>query len=227
MGVVFIAETDYSALLPVIDPDNSTSGASNVYFSAWTNTGCHNAQSGRDITECHWRYDIWNRIQTSVHIAHRTFKSPPWVSEWQYSHVRQQIAYPTSFVWWINIQSETIKQRATLMGFMEFLDFWWDSIVQEETQCALEICDESDNWIQTSSDSYIGIPFTLWLVWSDDVAVFRCTWISREWYCDLKAWCRGIECSCEEFDACYWNWRWRRSTGCGAPNNAYCKTLDN
>jgi len=55
------------------------------------------------------------------------------------------------------------------------------------TNCGLATCKECEHWIQTSSHSYTGIPFTLWLLCSDNVAVFRCAWRSRGWYCDEKA----------------------------------------
>jgi len=109
---------------------------------------------------------------------------------------------------------------------MEFWHFWWVPSVQDWKQYGLAHCDECENWIQTSSHSYTGIPFTLWLVLSGDVAVFRCAWRSRGWDCEGKAWCRCIVFRCEEFDACYPDWRRRSSTGCGALDDTDCKALD-
>jgi len=134
--------------------------------------------------------------------------------------------YPSCFVWYLNIQSETIKQWLALTLFMEFSDFWWDSSIQDKKQCGQENCDECENWIQTSSHSYTRIPCTLWLVLSDDVAVFRCTWRSRGWYCDGNAQYRCSEFCCEEFDACHPDWGPGRSTGSGAPDDTNCNALD-
>ena len=77
-----------------------------------------------------------------------------------------------------------------------------------------------------SSHRYTGIPLTLSTVVSDDVAVFRCAWRSRGWYCDGKVWCRCTVFRSEEFDAWYPDWRRRSSTGCGAPHDTDCKALD-
>ena len=134
--------------------------------------------------------------------------------------------YPPCVVWYHNIQSETITQRPTLLLCMEFWDFWWVPSVQDSKQCGLANCNACENWIQTSSHSYTGVPFTLWQLFSDDVAVFRCAWRSRGWYCDGKAWCWGIVFHCEEFDASYQDRRRRCSTGCCAPDDIDCKALD-
>jgi len=109
---------------------------------------------------------------------------------------------------------------------MEFWQFWWVPSVQDLKQCRLANCDESEKWIQTSSHSYAGIPLTLWPVLSDNVAVFRCTWRSRGWYCDGKAWCRRIVMRCAEFDACYPERQQRCLTGCGAQHDTDCPIVD-
>jgi len=88
-------------------------------------------------------------------------------------------------------------------------------------------CDECDNWIQTSSHCKAGVPFTLWLVFSDNVAVFRCAWRSRRWYSDGNARRRCTVFRGEEFDACYQDWNQRSSTGCGKPIDPNCKALYN
>jgi len=134
--------------------------------------------------------------------------------------------YPPCVEWYFNIQSETIKQWPTLLLWMEFWDFWWVSSLQDEKQCGLANCNECQNCIQTSSHSYTGIPFTLWLVLSDYVAVFWCAWRSRGWYGDGTASCRCIVFRSEEFDACYLDWRRRSSTGCGAPDDLDGQALD-
>ena len=69
-------------------------------------------------------------------------------------------------------------------------------------------------------------PFTPWLVQSDDVAVPRCIWRSRGWDWDGKARCRCIVFRCEEFHACYEDWRQRSSTGCGVLDHTECEALD-
>jgi len=122
--------------------------------------------------------------------------------------------------------AKTIKQRPALLLSMEFWGFWWVPLEQDKTQCGLANRHESDNWIQTSSNSYAGNPFTLWLVPSDDVAGFRCAWTSSGWYCDGKAWCRGFVFWCEEFVACYPDQRRSSSTGCDAPDDTDCNSLD-
>jgi len=109
---------------------------------------------------------------------------------------------------------------------MEFWHIWWVPLVQDWKQCGLAHCDECENWIQTSSHSYTGIPFTERLVLSGDVALFRCAWRSRGWDCEGKAWCRCIGFCHEEFVACYPDWRWRSSSGCGAQDDTDCKALD-
>jgi len=67
--------------------------------------------------------------------------------------------------------------------------------------------------------------FTLRLVVSDDVAVFRCAWQSGGWYCDGEPWCGDMVVCTEEFDVCYQDRKWRSSTGCGTPNDTDCKAL--
>ena len=55
-GVVSIAETEFSALLPFRAPVNSTAAASSICISLWTNPGGDNAGSCRDVQEYH-RWD--------------------------------------------------------------------------------------------------------------------------------------------------------------------------
>jgi len=117
-------------------------------------------------------------------------------------------------VWYLDIESESSKERPTLTLVMEIWDFWWVSSVQGEKQCGLANCDGCENLIQTSSDCNAGISFTLWLVFADDVAVVRCAWRSGGWDYDGKARCRGTVFCSEAFDACHPAWRLGRSTGC-------------
>jgi len=109
---------------------------------------------------------------------------------------------------------------------MEFLDIWWVSSVQDEKQFRPANCEECKNWIQTSRHCNAGIPFTPWLVFSDNVAVFRCAWWTRGWDFDGKSQCQRTVFRCEEFDACNPDWRPEHSTGCGTPDNPNCKALD-
>jgi len=134
--------------------------------------------------------------------------------------------YPHFSIRNLNIQSETIKQRLTLILFKEFWDIRCVPSVQDWKQCVLANCNECENCVQTSSHCNAAIRFTPWLVLSDDVAVFTCAWRSRRWYCDGKAWCRGNALRSEEFDACYPDWRRRTSTGCSAPEDTDYKALD-
>jgi len=134
--------------------------------------------------------------------------------------------YPSCVVWYLNMESKTIKQRPTLTLFMEFWNFWWLSWVWDEKQCGLANCNECENWIQTSSHCNARIPFTLWLVFPDDVAVFRCAGRSRGWDCDRKAQCRGTLIRREAFDAWHPDRCSGHSTGCGIPDNPNCKALE-
>jgi len=83
-------------------------------------------------------------------------------------------------------------------------------------------CNERENWIETSSHSYRGIPLTLWLLLLDDVTVFSCTWRSRGWSSNEKAWCRGIVCCSKEFHICYPDWRLSSWTRRGALDDTDC-----
>jgi len=109
---------------------------------------------------------------------------------------------------------------------MELWDFWWVSSVQDEELYGLANCNQFKNCIQTSSHSYTGIPFTLWLVLSYSEAVFRCAWRSRGWDSDGPAWCGCMVSRGEEFDACYPDRRRGSSTGCGAQDDSDCKLFD-
>jgi len=135
--------------------------------------------------------------------------------------------YPSCVVWYLDIESKTIQQQPTLTLFMEFWDFWWVWSVHGETQYGLANCDECENWVQTSTRCNAGIPFTLWLVISVDVAVFKCAWRSREWEWDGKARRRGTVFRSEEFDASHPDWRPGRATACGTPDDRIHKALDN
>jgi len=110
---------------------------------------------------------------------------------------------------------------------MDCWDFGWVPSVQDVKSCRLAYCDECENWIQTSSHCNAGIPFTRWLMFSDDVAVFRCAWRSNEWYCKEQARRRGNVFLCEEFDACHPDWDPQCSTGCGTLDDPNCNALDN
>jgi len=63
--VVLIVETKFSALLHFSYPDDSSCGESSAYITSWTNSGGQNAQSGRDIQECHRQDDLWDGFQAS------------------------------------------------------------------------------------------------------------------------------------------------------------------
>jgi len=87
-------------------------------------------------------------------------------------------------------------------------------------------CNKCKNWIQTSTHSYTRIPFTLWLLFSDDVTVFMCSSQFRGRYCNGQAWGWGIEFCWEEFDACYPD-KWRRcTTECSTLDDRDCTPLD-
>jgi len=135
--------------------------------------------------------------------------------------------YLPCVMWYLNIESKTIKQRPTLTQFMQFWDFWWVSSVQDEIQCGLGNCNECDNYIETSRHWNTGIPFTLWLVFPYDMAVSSITWRSRGWDCDGNARCQGTVFHCEEFNACHLDWRPGRSTGCRTPDDPNFKALEN
>jgi len=135
--------------------------------------------------------------------------------------------YPCCVIWYLNIESETLKQQPTLTLFMQFWDFWWVSSVQYEIQCGLSNCDQYEKWIQTASHCNGAVQFTLRLVFSGDVVVFRCACRSWEWDCDEIAWLRGTGFRCGEFDVCYPDWRPGPSTGCGTPDDPNCKALVN
>jgi len=64
-----------------LDPVNSTSGASCAYFIPLTNLGSHNAQSNRDIQQCHRSDNIWTQSQTCDLVWHRKCESHPGGSE--------------------------------------------------------------------------------------------------------------------------------------------------
>jgi len=134
--------------------------------------------------------------------------------------------YPPGVAWYLNIQSKTIKQSPTLLLCMEFCDVWWVPSVQDREQRGLANWDECEHGIQTSSHGYAGVPFTQWRVWSEDVAAVRCSWHPRGWFCEGKAWCRGIVFHSEEFDAWYPDSRQRSSTACGGPIDTDCKAFD-
>jgi len=134
--------------------------------------------------------------------------------------------YPPCVIWHHNIESETIKQQPTLTLFMELWDYWWVSSLQDKTQCGLANCDECENSIETSSHCNSGIPFTLWLVYPDDMAVCRCAWGSGGWDCDGRAWSWGTVFRYEESDVCNQDWRTRLRMRCGTLDNPNCKALE-
>jgi len=222
MWVVSVSVTEFSAQPPVRYLFNSTAGAYSAYFSPWTNDGGHNARRGRYIQQCHLRGDISDRLQTGDHVPERQWESRPRQSELNYGQGAKLMEYRPCSIWYLNIQSETIKQWPTLLLFMEFWDFWSVPSVEDSKKCGLANCDESHSWILTSSHSDAGIPLTQWLVLSDDVVVFWCNRRSRECYCDRTAWCRVIVFHCEKFDAYYLDRRHRSSIGCAAQDDADC-----
>jgi len=182
MGVVSIAETEFCASLPFRDPHNSTLGASSTDMSPWTNLSGHSARSGTDIQDNHRSDDLWNQLQPSKHVEDGKCDSPRWGSEQEYWWAGKHMKYPPCFISYHNIRSDTIKQWAIVILFLEFWDFWWAPSLQDWEQCGLANCDECENWIQTLSHSYTRIPFSPWPLLSDDVAAFRCAWWSRGWY---------------------------------------------
>ena len=225
--MVSFAETQFSAPAPFRDPINSTTAPSSHIISLWTNPGGHKAKSCCDVQKCHQREDIWNRFQTHQLIASGKCKSHPRGSEHQYWRARKPMEHPPCVLWYLNIDSKTIKERQTITLFMEFWDFGWVSSGRDKKQCELAHCDECENWIETASQCNVEISFTLWLVFSDNVADFRCAWRCSGWGCDGKARRQGTVFRSAEFDACNPDWRPGRSTGCGSPDDPDCTALDN
>jgi len=63
-GVMSIAVTEFNTLPPYNDPEYSILEGSSVYISTWNNPGDDNAQSCRDILQCHRWDDTWNLFKT-------------------------------------------------------------------------------------------------------------------------------------------------------------------
>jgi len=226
MGVISIAETEFSTPTPFKDPDNSTLGASRVYFRPWTHPGGQSARSGTDIQEFNWPDAIRNWFHCVELVVGRKCEYPPQGSEHQKWWAAKLMEYPPCFVWYLNKRRESIMQCWTLIRFMTFWDFVFVPVAEDLKQHGLAHCDESENWIQTANYRTTEIPLTQWLVSSDDVAVLNCAWSSTGWYYDDKACCIGIVFWCEEFDACYPNRRQRSSTGCRTLDDTDGKALD-
>jgi len=222
-GVVSVADTEFSTLQPVRDPVNSTAGASSTCISLWTNPGGDNSQSCRHNQECHQCDDILNRFYTHYFVAYGRCRSHPWGSEHQDWRAGKLMEYPPWVAWYLNIQSQTIQQSPTVTLFMEVWDMWWFPSVQDQNFFRLVSCHECANSIQTSSDSNARFPSTIWLVFSDDVAVFRSAWRSRRRDCDGKSWHRGTAFLSEVFDARHPDRRPRRSAGWGTLDDPNCK----
>jgi len=106
MGVVSIAETEFSASTPFRDPDNTTSGASRAYISPWTNPGGDNAKRGRDIEECHQQDGILNRFQTLELSTPEYCESHPRGFQHQYWRAGKPMEYPPCIVCSLHIWSE-------------------------------------------------------------------------------------------------------------------------
>ena len=107
--VVCTPEIELCAPLPVGDPVNTTTWASSTDLSPWTNLGANNAQSGWDRQKWHWQDDTWNWFQTRHLLACRTCKSHPRGAAHPYWGARKRMEYPPCVIWYLNIQSETIK----------------------------------------------------------------------------------------------------------------------
>jgi len=224
--VVSAPEIEFCAPPPVGDLVNTTPTGSSTDPSPWTNPGDNNAQSGWDLQQCNGPDDTWNRFQTR-----QTYCMP----QMQISPTRISTPVLTSQTTdGISTLCRVIPQHPernhqvmanapTLHGVVGFLMSPISTGRKTVWAGTLRQC---KHWIQTSSHRYTGIPFTLWLVFSDDVAVFRCAWRSREEYCDGKAWCWGIVFRCEEIDECYPDYCGRGSTGCGAPDDSDCNAMD-
>jgi len=135
--------------------------------------------------------------------------------------------YPPTVVRYGNIQSGTIKWWPTLTLCMELWDVGWVWSVQDVKYCWLENCDKFKDWIHTSSYCNTETPFTLWLMLSDNEAVFRCAWRSRGWDSDENALSQWTVFFGEEFDLCHPDWRTGRSTGWGTPDDSDYKALNN
>jgi len=131
-GVVSAPEIEFCAPPPVGDPDNTASRTSSTYIGPWTNLGGHNARGCRDVQDCHRRNDTGNPIQTRQHVALQEYESHLRGSEYQYLPAGKPMQYPPCVIWYLNIQSETIKQWPTLTLFLEFWDFWWVSSMQDK-----------------------------------------------------------------------------------------------
>jgi len=129
--VVSIAQAQFSAPPHCRDAEYSPSWASSTYSSLWTNLGGCNAHSGRNIQECHWQDNLWNWFQTGEHVPCGKCESHPAESETQYWQPGKLTDYPPCFLWYVKPQHETIKQRPTLIQFMEFWDFWWAPFEQD------------------------------------------------------------------------------------------------
>jgi len=108
-GAVSAPEIEFCAPPPVGNPVNTTPWASSTDLIPWTNPGGNNARSGWDLEKCYRWDDTWNRFETRQLIAHRKCESDPQGSEHQCWRARKPMDYPPCFVWYLNIQSKTIK----------------------------------------------------------------------------------------------------------------------
>jgi len=123
-GVQSIPETQFFALSPVGDRDNSTPLATGTCISLSTNSGGNYAQSGRDLQDFHRQDETFIRFQTPEPVACGKHKSYPHWSDHQYWWPGHRKEYPPDVIWNLYIQSETINQQLTFLLSTEFWDFW-------------------------------------------------------------------------------------------------------
>jgi len=65
----------------------------------------------------------WDKFQTCELIGHRKCESHPWGFEQKHWQTRKWMESPACFIWYLNIQCETIKQRAILTLIMQYWDY--------------------------------------------------------------------------------------------------------
>ena len=94
---------------------------------------------------------------------------------------------------------------------------WRKSVCQHAVWSCWYSCNiEHENAIQSSSNSYARIPFTFWLMLSDNMAIVRWIWRSRERYNKWKPSGKDDVFEAEEFETCYPNRQCIIATPCGA-----------
>jgi len=110
---------------------------------------------------------------------------------------------------------------------MQFCDFQYVPSAHDYKHWYLAYCHGCNKWILLWLHRNSRIRLTPWSMQLDNMAVYRCLELSKEWHCNLTELYWGAVLPNNKFNSCHPNLRHQCSRRFGTPDNSNYKVLDN